>query len=348
MARIKNVLAAAVLLAASSTALAQDVLSSIVRSTTSTKTTFAVFDVRPATTSIDALQEAVAGAFRKHYDGIKVMQQMAPHPLPVHAPRMGFYQQASALGTVSVPDCPGAAAIIASSDTTMAKYAEASILQGCVFPYRDGYRVNVYALFVQKTGGADVRVLGAMLGRAVTNAIGIGDSSRFIGETVDDIEARLKAVTADVALIELQPARPDKPLAADRAGAAPGAAAIASSEPATRRAQALPPQLAAAQAQIASLLGQQRTATGGAPVMAAPDNSASAAVQARKDLSGMGLTYFSQDQFVEAAKRGDQLACELFLRAGSVTVNTPDKRGVTALKAAATPELAAYLRSYQQ
>ena len=347
MARFTSTLAAALLFASSSTVLAQDALSSIVRSTTSTKTTFAVFDVRPANTSVDALQEAVAGAFRKHYDGIKVMQQMAPHPLPAYAPRMGFYQQATPLGTISAPDCPGAAAIVTSSDTTMAKYAEASILQGCVFPYRDGYRVNVYAVFVQKTGGPDPRVLGAMLGRMVTNAVGIGDSSRFIGETVDDIETRLKSVTPDVALVELQPARPDRMLAADRAAPAPAGAQAA---PAAMPAQALPPQLAAAQAQIAALLGQQRAAASAAPAApAAPaDSQASAAVQARKDLSAMGLTYFSHEQFVEAAKRGDRLACELFLRAGSVSVNTPDKRGLTALKAAATPELAAYLRSYQQ
>lgn len=347
MARFTSTLAAALLLASSSTVLAQDTLSSIVRSTTSTKTTFAVFDVRPANTSVDALQEAVAGAFRKHYDGIKVMQQMAPHPLPAYAPRMGFYQQATPLGTISAPDCPGAAAIVTSSDTTMAKYAEASILQGCVFPYRDGYRVNVYAVFVQKTGGPDPRVLGAMLGRMVTNAVGIGDSSRFIGETVDDIETRLKSVTPDVALVELQPARPDRMLAADRAAPAPAGAQAAAAQ-AAMPVQALPPQLAAAQAQIAALLGQQRAAAPAAPTMPAADSQASAAVQARKDLSAMGLTYFSHDQFVEAAKRGDRLACELFLRAGSVSVNTPDKRGMTALKAAATPELAAYLRSYQQ
>lgn len=344
MARITYTLATALLLASTSTAMAQDALSNIVRSTTSTKTTFAVFDVRPANTSVDALQEAVAGAFRKHYDGIRVMQQMAPHPLPAYAPRMGFYQQATQLGTISAPDCPGAAAIITSSDTTMAKYAEASILQGCVFPYRDGYRVNVYAVFVQKTGGPDPRVLGAMLGRMVTNAVGIGDSSRFIGETVDDIETRLKSVTPDVALVELQPARPDRVLAADRAAPAP-AGVQAASAPAAMPVQALPPQLAAAQAQIATLLRQQGTA---APAAAPADGQASVAVQARKDLSAMGLTYFSQDQFVEAAKRGDRLACELFLRAGSVSVSTPDKRGMTALKAAPTPELAAYLRSYQQ
>ncbi|WP_296947716.1 hypothetical protein [uncultured Massilia sp.] len=339
MKPIAPLFASALLSAVSSTACAQDALNDIVRSSTNTKTTFAVFDVRPAGTSLEGIQEAVAAAFRKHYDGIKVMQQMAPYPLPAYAPRMGFHQESLRGSIVSAPDCPQAAAIVTSSDGTLARYGEASVLQGCVFPYRDGYRVNVYALFVQKSGGADVNVLGAMFGRAITNAVGIGDSSRFIGETVDDVETRLKALAPDVALVELQPARAGRTLAADRAAPAPAAPPIAAPMAAAPAAGAsLPPELAAVQARLAAMVGQQR------PQPAPVDGQASPALQARKDLSAMGLTYYSQDQFVEAARRGDRLACELFLRAGSVTVTGADKQGVTALKVAATPELADFLR----
>lgn len=339
MKPIAPLFAAALLSAASSAACAQDALNNIVRSSTNTRTTFAVFDVRPAGTSLEGIQEAVAAAFRKHYDGIKVMQQMAPYPLPAYAPRMGFHQESLRGSIVSAPDCPQAAAIVTSSDGTLAKYGEASVLQGCVFPYRDGYRVNVYALFVQKSGGADVNVLGAMLGRAITNAVGIGDSSRFIGETVDDVETRLKALAPDVALVELQPARADRTLAADRAAPAPtGAMPMTAAAPAAGA--NLPPELAAVQARLAAVLGQQRPQA----LQAQADGQGSPALQARKDLSAMGLTYYSQDQFVEAARRGDKLACELFLRAGSVTVTGADKQGATALKAAATPELADFLR----
>lgn len=36
---------------------------------------------------------------------------------------------------------------------------------------------------------------------------------------------------------------------------------------------------------------------------------AAAQVQARKDLSAMGLSYFSQEQFADAVKRGDKVVC---------------------------------------
>jgi hypothetical protein len=251
---------------------------------------------------------------------------------------MTFHQEASRVGPISVPDCPEASAIVRSSDSSLAKYGETSVLQACVFPYRDGYRVNVYALFMQKTGGADIGALSGMLGRAVTNWMGVGDSSRFIGETVDDVETRLKQAAPDVALVELQPARQDKTPVADRAPRAPAQAVPAARPP---RGGALPPQLAAAQAQIAAALAQQGS------VQQRGGDAGSTALQARKELSAMGLTYYSQDQFVEAARRGDRLACELYLAAGSVRADKADKHGTTAIKAAATPELATVLATFR-
>jgi hypothetical protein len=37
------------------------------------------------------------------------------------------------------------------------------------------------------------------------------------------------------------------------------------------------------------------------------------AIQARKDLAGMGLSYFDRKQFLDAIKRNDKLAVQLFL-----------------------------------
>lgn len=352
----KSLVAAVILAAMGHAAQAQDGLNNILRASTNAKPTFAVFDVRPGTTGVDAIETAVTAAFKKHYDGIKAMQQMAPYPLPAGAPRMSFRQSGSAVGTISVPECTGASSVITSSDHSLAKYGEVSVLQGCIFPYRDGYRVNVYALFVQKSGGADVNVLGAMLGRVVTNAIGIGDSGKFIGETVDDIEARLQAIAPQVALVELQPARAGKTLAADpapaaqamplAAGAGAGAQGIAPGA-GSGGASGMPSELAAVQARIAALLGQQ-AGRGQSPAAAPAANAVSPALQARKDLSAMGLSYYSQEQFVEAARRGDQIACELFVRAASARANLPDKAGVTPLQAARSAELKSYLQASLQ
>lgn len=346
--KAKSIFAAAVLFTFGG-AQAQDGLNNILRSSTNSKPTFAVFDVRPGNTSIDALEEAVSGAFKKHYNGIKATQHMAPYPLPAGAPRMGFHQANSAVGNISVPDCPGAGAVITSSDHTMAKYGEISVLQGCIFPYRDGYRVNVYALFVQKSGGTDTNVLGAMLGRVVTKAVGLGDSGKFIGETIDDIEARLKAIAPQVALVELQPSRSDKALAADPAPAALPVAMAAADVAPSAPMPGLPPELAAVQARLAAVFRQPQAVPAAQPAAlagaGAGDSDASLALQARKDLSAMGLSYYSQEQFVEAARRGDKMACELFVRAASVQANLPDKAGVTPLQAAKSAELKSFLVS---
>ncbi len=41
--------------------------------------------------------------------------------------------------------------------------------------------------------------------------------------------------------------------------------------------------------------------------------STDSALQARKDLTAMGLRYYDQNQFLEAVKRGDKLAVDLFV-----------------------------------
>ncbi len=46
-----------------------------------------------------------------------------------------------------------------------------------------------------------------------------------------------------------------------------------------------------------------------------PEPSVSDAMQARKELHAMGLRYWDEQQFLEAVRRGDRIAVELFLAA---------------------------------
>jgi len=46
-----------------------------------------------------------------------------------------------------------------------------------------------------------------------------------------------------------------------------------------------------------------------------PDVSAERAIEARKELHAMGLRYWDEQQFLEAARRGDAIAVELYLAA---------------------------------
>ena len=57
----------------------------------------------------------------------------------------------------------------------------------------------------------------------------------------------------------------------------------------------------------------------------------SAAIQARKDLAGMGHTYFDKGEFLDAVKRGDLIAVRLFLAARSVDPSAKDVWGNSAL-----------------
>lgn len=59
--------------------------------------------------------------------------------------------------------------------------------------------------------------------------------------------------------------------------------------------------------------------------------SADRSLQARKDLTAMGLKYYDQDQFFDAAKRGDVLATQLFIAGQGVDLNARAWSGRTAL-----------------
>ncbi len=59
------------------------------------------------------------------------------------------------------------------------------------------------------------------------------------------------------------------------------------------------------------------------------------AIQARKDLAGMGLSYFDRKQFVDAVKRNDRLAVQLYL--GSRGVDT--RAGLEAARGAGLIEM---------
>jgi hypothetical protein len=64
---------------------------------------------------------------------------------------------------------------------------------------------------------------------------------------------------------------------------------------------------------------------------ATPPVSAERALQARKDLAAMGLRYYDQAQFLDAVRRDDALAVELYLQGRGVNASARDAQGRTAL-----------------
>jgi hypothetical protein len=84
---------------------------------------------------------------------------------------------------------------------------------------------------------------------------------------------------------------------------------------------------------IASLARKQ---IGKAPAVSPEGASVSPgrALQARKDLTAMGLKYHDPNEFLEAVKRDDALAVELFVEGRGVNLGAKDAQGRTALEIA--------------
>jgi len=59
--------------------------------------------------------------------------------------------------------------------------------------------------------------------------------------------------------------------------------------------------------------------------------AADRALQARKDLTAMGLRYFDEKQFLDAVKRDDALAVELYIAGRGVNLSGRDAQGRNAL-----------------
>jgi hypothetical protein len=103
-------------------------------------------------------------------------------------------------------------------------------------------------------------------------------------------------------------------------------------------------------AKVASIAGDvlslARRDLGKQPAAFAPALSTEASLQARKDLNAMGLRYFDAKDYLEAVKRGDELAVELFIAGRGVNLASRDADGRSAAeiaRAGGNPRLAELL-----
>jgi hypothetical protein len=89
----------------------------------------------------------------------------------------------------------------------------------------------------------------------------------------------------------------------------------------------------------ATVAASQTAAAVGTPLQAK--------VEARKNLTAMGMTYHSQPQFMDAIRRKDDVAVQLFIDGGGINLDAIDGSGKTALQIAqaqGTPEIVALLQ----
>lgn len=363
-----------------STAHAQNPILDLRGTTYSQKMVFAVYDLRgPA--SVEAIETAVVEAIRLYARDASIRNGIPPMPLPDYPNQMRIVEQP---GGGPRSDCQGYLFSVSGLDTSMAQYGEVTYHRGCLFPYAGGYRVNYLAIYKQQSGlGAkNPNVLAAMLGRVMAKAVGMGDSSGFVVKILDRMEEGFKNANLDFRLVQLHPQDmagrtlvkddliPPIPVATTApAQAVPASPATpqaptqgAESAPATLtpiESIAAPkaqtqgtPAVSNEQLQKMLLIQQMREASMRQIAAMNPDlvepqtPKAMTAVEARKELTAMGLQYFSQEQFLAAVKRGDMLAVERFVTGGGVDINTGDgdKSAAVIAETAGHQNIAVFLR----
>lgn len=200
------------------------------------------------------------------------------------------------------------------------KNAFAFIAEGhqvCLYSFAKGVKAYVIYYNIKRTES-----LTSGLFNGITRAIRGSDEDRAAGQLKENIEAiRAKLPNLLVERIDI-PGRPQE---------TPDLEAVASLIPAA-------PEV------VASAPGASVPATAASPA----GTPMQAKVEARKNLNAMGMTYHSQQQFIEAIRRKDDVAVQLFIDGGGISLDTADSSGKTPLQIAqaqGTPEIVALLQA---
>lgn len=237
-----------------------------------------------------------------------------PSPLPVRpgAPveKQVFIQGAPATDF----SCEGSYAEITKTPPPVqnAFYFNREALRSCLYAFQGGVKVEMIFHVIRKTES-----LTGGLFNGITKAIRGSDGERIANQLKENIEEiKKKLPTTLVARIEAPGLPVDEP---DKEAVAKLIPPPSEAELAAQAQQRATPATAAPQPQAAAT---QRPLDGGVD-LSLPG--------ARKELASMGLKFYDQDQFVDAARRNDFLTVRLFLAAGAIHPNAPDSKGDTAL-----------------
>lgn len=195
------------------------------------------------------------------------------------------------------------------------KNAFAFIAEGhqvCLYSFAQGVKAYVVYYSIKRTES-----LTSGLFNGITKAIRGSDEDRAAGQLKENIDAiRTKLPKLLVERIDI-PGRPQE-------------------TPDLQAVTALIPPAPEATATVAA-----------SPTTAAVGTPLQAKVEARKNLTAMGMTYHSQPQFMDAIRRKDDVAVQLFIDGGGINLDAIDGSGKTALQIAqaqGTPEIVALLQ----
>lgn len=115
-----------------------------------------------------------------------------------NSPYAGFIST-SQLSTIKQARCDGAVWI--SSAVRKVRGSQQLMITMCLFPYVEGYQLDVYAIDIKEKGGG----LDARLGRALGQAV-VGNSDNWTNKTILDVVRYVRTSTgATVTYVEGQP-----------------------------------------------------------------------------------------------------------------------------------------------
>lgn len=337
----------------------QNIITELGGSTYREKTVFAVYDLPNNGYSVEAIETASMEAIRLYARDAQVRQGIPPSPFPDYPSQMTLGRR---LNGGPKPDCSGELLSIEGIDSSMAKYGEKTYHRICLFPYAGGFRINYFAIYGQQSGAGNTNpnVLAGMLGRVMTNAVGLGDSSSIINKLLAKLESNLQGAGMGFKLVQLHPKDlggrlvvednlPKQAATVSLPASAPASVQTVTPHPLTVMGgqqidpRGLPPELR-------TLMMQQRDARQALLAQQAAPSSAGkklTAADARKELTAMGLQYFSQEQFIAAIRRGDLMAVELFITGMGIDLNAgaPSSTPLSIAENSGRQEIASLLKS---
>jgi hypothetical protein len=323
---------------------AQDSMADLLGRTYREKSVYAIYDFRGKDVRPDAIEGAVLDAIRLYARDASVRHGIPPSPVPEYPGQMVMADRNGR----PRPFCSGESWSIGGLDTSMSKYGETTLHIACLFPYANGYRLNYISLYGQQSGAGNPNagVLVGTFSRMLSKATGLGDASKFVVKVMDRMEEGFRSAGLTPKLVQLHPQGMEgRTVVADdlprpspqQAVSQPAPTQTAGVAPAVAIPANLPPEFA----ELQRLAMQQRDARRQSAALAAATPAGqgpktTSAADARKELTAMGLQYFSHDQLVAAIRRGDRLAVELFVAGGGVDLAARDAAGNTPLKIAET------------
>lgn len=267
----------------------------------------------------NATPPEVANGIKDALSQFAIPANLSYHAMPSSPPiRPGAPELKRIASAVPSPEyvCEGSYAEITKRPPPV-QNAFAFISEGhqvCLYSFSKGVKAYVMYYSIKK-----LESLTSGLFNGITRAIRGSDEERArsqLTENIDEIRAKLPTVLVERIEIPGMPAE------------TPDLAAVTA---------LIPP------AEAVSLDSDPRAAAG--PVAA--QSSRQSTVEARKSLHEMGLMYHSQAQFVEAIKRNDELAVELFMSAGAVSLESAGKDGKTPLQLSNNAKIVALLEGKQ-